>query len=63
VQAWCSEQGLPLGGLLSLDTAWRLAQAWYHDRLEPLWLRKTLEEAKRLFTELGMTSSFWDLSG
>jgi hypothetical protein len=35
---------------------------WYHDRLEPSWQRKTLEEAQGLFTELGMVSEFWQLS-
>jgi hypothetical protein len=50
-----------VGGLLNLETAWCLAKAWYHDRLEPTWRRKTLSEAQQLFTKLGMTSSFWRL--
>lgn len=61
METWCRERNTPPGGLLSLDTAWRLAVAWYHDRLEPSWRRKTLEEAKQLFTELGMTVPFWEL--
>ena len=52
---------MPVGGILSLDTAWQLAKAWYHDRLDPAWQRKTLEEAQALFAELGMTGSFWEL--
>jgi hypothetical protein len=63
VQDWCRARDLSLGGLLSLDTAWRLAQAWYHDRLEPSWTRKSVQEAQGLFTELGMTEPFWNLSG
>jgi hypothetical protein len=47
--------------LLSLATTWRLAQAWYHDRLDPAWRRKTPEEAQQLFDELGLGSAFWQL--
>lgn len=61
VRAWCEAQGLPVGGVLSLETAWRLAKAWYHDRLEPAWRRKTAEEVRGLFGELGMTGAFWEL--
>jgi hypothetical protein len=51
-----------LGGVLNLDTAWRLAKAWYHDRLDPNWQRKTPEETQALFADLGMTESFWKLN-
>jgi hypothetical protein len=61
VRAWCDERGLPQGALLSLATAWRLAQTWYHDRLDPAWRRKTPEEAQQLFDELGLGSAFWQL--
>ena len=48
--------------MLSLDQAWRLAQAWYgSDRRVTEWRRKTVDEAETLFTELGLTSSFWNL--
>jgi hypothetical protein len=39
------------GGMLTLDTAWQLAKAWYHDRLDPSWRRKSLQEVQQLFTE------------
>ena len=55
----CNTQNHPVGGVLTLDTAWQLAIAWYYDRLEPSWCRKSLQEIEQLFTELGMTSSFW----
>jgi len=61
VRAWCDRQGQPVGGVLPLDTTWRLAREWYHDRLEPTWRRRTLDEAQQLFAELGMTSDFWRL--
>jgi len=61
VALWCSQHRLPLGGLLSLDTAWKLALAWYHDRLNPDWQRKSLDGAMALFKELGLTGEFWRL--
>ena len=62
MQTWCHARDLPAGGVLSLTTAWQLAQAWYHDRLDPAWQRKSPDEAQRLFTELGLTGPFWNLS-
>lgn len=62
VDHWCRQRNLPNGALLSLDQGWRLAQAWYgHDRREPDWRRKTVDEVEALFTELGLTSPFWSL--
>jgi len=52
---------LDLGGLLTLQQAWRLAKAWYQDRLDPSWQRKGAGEVQALFTQLGLTSLFWDL--
>jgi len=50
-----------VGALLSLPTAWRLARAWYHDRLSPTWRRRTPAETQALFDALGLTSPFWRL--
>jgi hypothetical protein len=38
-----------------------LAEAWYHDRLEPAWRRKTAQEVRDLFARLDMTAPFWNL--
>ncbi len=40
-----------------------MAKAWYEDRLEPDWRRKTSEEAEAIFAQLGLRSPFWRLSG
>jgi hypothetical protein len=49
--------------VLSLERAWQLAQAWYHDRLSPSWKRKPLDETQQLLTRLGLTGPFWQLAG
>ena len=50
-----------MGGVISLSTGWKLAQAWYHDRLQPEWRRRTPAEAKAVFESFGLTSDFWKL--
>ena len=59
---WCGERGRPVGAVISLTTAWALAQAWYSNRLEPAWRRRTATEAQAVFTELGLTDPFWRLA-
>jgi len=62
VDRWCQQWKLQHGAMLSLEQAWRLAQAWYGaDRREPTWRRKTIEETEALLAELGLTSPFWNL--
>lgn len=52
-----------MGGVLSLERVWQLAQHWYHDRLSPSWKRKSVAEAQQLFGELGLVGPFWQLEG
>lgn len=61
MEGWCKERNLSKGGMISINTGWRLARAWYGDRLAPSWQRKTGAEIRALFADLGMTSPFWDL--
>ncbi len=58
---WCRERSRPVGSTMSLSTAWALAEAWYADRLEPAWRRRTAPEAQAVFTSLGLTDPFWRL--
>jgi hypothetical protein len=53
--------GKPLGAFMSTSQIWRLADAWYHDRLDPSWRRRTPEEAEAVFAEIGLTGDFWRL--
>jgi len=62
VDRWCAQWHQPKGGLMSLDTCTKLAFDWYHDRLDPNGRRKTPEEAKAIFTNLGLTDPFWKLN-
>ncbi len=44
-----------------MGVALRLAGAWYHDRLDPQWRRRTPEETQALFATLGLTGPFWQV--
>ena len=61
IEKWSKDWRLPLGAVLSLEQAWKLADAWYRDRLSPDWRRRTVDEAHELFRSLGLTSEFWRL--
>ena len=61
VERWCELRGIARGALLSLETCWRGAGAWYANRLAPDWQRRTPEEAEALFAELGLRGDFWRL--
>jgi hypothetical protein len=47
------------GAVLTMDEIWAFANAWYADRLERGWRRKTGEEAAALFASIGLTGEFW----
>jgi hypothetical protein len=46
---------------MTIAQAWMLSQAWYGRRLDPGFLRPTIDEAHAIFASVGLTGSFWDL--
>jgi hypothetical protein len=62
VDRWCRAWNLPRGAVLSPATCWALALAWYHDRRDPAWRRRSVDEAHELFGQLGLTGDFWKLN-
>jgi hypothetical protein len=63
VDRWCASRDLPRGGLLTPDQAWRLAHAWFKNKVRPDWRRHTVEETETLLAEIGLTGPFWALRG
>lgn len=59
VQQWCRRQGVNPGAILTLDRAWALATAWYHDRLDPDFRGMTTARAEAIFRHLGLDGTFW----
>ncbi len=59
VDRWCQAWKLTRGAILTLEQAWKLADAWYRDRMTPDWRRRPADAAHELFASLGLTSDFW----
>ncbi len=60
VNEWCREQGVPRRPILSLDQLWKLAVAWYDNRLAPDARRPQPNEMRRIFAGVGLEGPFWD---
>jgi hypothetical protein len=50
------------GAVLTLDQLWRLARAWYHDRLDPDFRGRTIEEAEAIFATVDLDGPFWRMT-
>jgi hypothetical protein len=55
--------GKARGASMTPEQMWRLADAWYHDRADRDWRRKTADEAEAVFAEVGLSGDFWRLTG
>jgi hypothetical protein len=62
LRAWCTERNREPGAVFDLDQMWTLADAWYLDRLEPTFHRRTPDEAEALFESIGLTGEHWRLA-
>ncbi len=61
IDDWCTLRMLPRGGIMSPEQCWKLAQAWYSDKLSPDWRRKTPEESEAMLASIGLLEPFWSL--
>jgi carboxypeptidase C (cathepsin A) len=61
IDRWCRARDLSRGAILTPEQGWRLARGWYKDKVKPTWRRHTLEETEALLTEVGLTTSFWNV--
>ena len=61
IDRWCSARDLSRGGTMTPEQGWRLAHAWFKDRLRPDWRRYSLEETESIFAAIGLTGEFWSL--
>ena len=61
VDRWCVARDLARGAVITPEQAWRLAQGWYKDKLEPDWRRHTVDETEALLRSIGLTGPFWNV--
>lgn len=62
VMRWAEPRQIPIGATFTPQQAWRLATAWFEDRLSPDWQRKSPEEAQAIFDSIGLVGEFWQLT-
>ena len=60
VERWCQAEGVPQRPLVSLEQLWRLAVAWYANRMSPDARRPGPEEMRQIFAAIGLEGPFWD---
>jgi hypothetical protein len=60
VNEWCRDRGVPRRPILDLAQLWKLAVAWYDNRLSPDARRPGPDEMRRIFGGIGLTGPFWD---
>ena len=61
MRRWADSERREPGAVVPLDTVWRLADAWYADRLQADWRRLTPEETEALLDRVGLRGAFWRL--
>ena len=49
------------GALLPAETLWRLAVAWYGDRLQRAWEPRDPAAAQQILDSVGLRGDFWRL--
>jgi hypothetical protein len=47
---------------MTLPQAWALSRKWYGTRLDPDFRRPTVDEARDVFTSVGLTGEFWAIA-
>lgn len=60
VGEWCRRNEVPVRPILTLEQLWRLAAAWYDNRLSPNARRPKPAEMRQIFIGIGLEGSFWD---
>lgn len=60
VDEWCRERSLPRRPLVTLEQLWKLAIAWYENRLSPAARRPGPSEMRAIFARAGLLGPFWD---
>jgi hypothetical protein len=63
IEQWCHRHGIPQGEAVPLKQVADLATRWYGPYAERSWRKWTMDQAQTIFTESGLTSEFWQLSG
>jgi len=58
VHAWCDRRQIASGAVFDLGRLWQLARAWYDDRFDPLWRRRTVAQRQAILDAVRLAGPF-----
>ena len=61
VDEWTKKHKIPKGDIQPIENIWNFSKKWYGNHLNPNWTKWTIEEAKQMFREFGLTDKIWNL--
>jgi hypothetical protein len=61
VADWSERHGIPCGDIQPVNKVLELSKRWYGEHLRPDWTKKSIEEARAIFADLGFTHPIWYL--
>ena len=61
VRDWSHRHRIAVGDLQPLSRVLELSQRWYADYLRPDWRKKSVDEARAIFADLGFNHPVWHL--
>ena len=62
IQKWTEQHQIPKGDIQPIEKIWQFSKKWYGNHLNPEWKKWTIEEAKQLFQEFGLSHKVWALN-
>ncbi|GAA3766092.1 hypothetical protein GCM10022270_27600 [Terriglobus aquaticus] len=63
INQWCERHGQTYGEAVTLERTAALARRWYGPYARASWRKWTVEQAREIFNESGLTSPFWEIPG
>jgi hypothetical protein len=61
VAEWSVRHRIPCGDIQPVTKVLELSKRWYGEHLRSDWTKKSIEEARAIFTDLGFTHPVWNL--
>jgi len=61
IDEWTMKHNIPKAGVQELEKIWNFSKKWFGNHLNPNWTKWSIEEAKKIFREFGLTDQIWEL--
>lgn len=61
INSWTIRHNIPKGDIQPISNVWEFSKKWYGNHLNPYWKKWTMEEAKEIFLQFGLTNQIWNL--